>query len=838
MWKRRLGLWLAFLILYAATTSGDILPADSGEFQLTAARWGIAHPPGYPLYTLTSALWMRLIAPLGTPYYRVNLLSAALAATTLLLTFEAVHTWARAWGYPRRAAHIGGLTAALLLGGAATFWAQATIANIRMPAALFTAWGFLTLARRARPHPPTEAPDLIPLALILGLGVGHHPSLIFTASGWGLYLLLRDPTLPIHPRRWWRAALVGLGAWAVPQLYLILRGSDPTAPLSPGDLHTWHGFWHHVLARGFGGDMFAYATPADLALRLPLLPTLFRLQFPTPYLIAALLAEAWLIRRHPRLGLTFLTSWSVHTFVTITYRAPQTVEYLMPAYLPVVLTLGLGTAALVTRLPPAAPLILLPLLLRLPHAAPDFVALANDPAVRARTAPLLEAAPPHALLLADWRWATPLWLLQQVDGLRPDVEVAYVYPTSDDYEADWRRRAEAAGTRPVLTTHAYAWEGWTFAPVGGGFRLYPRPLREHPALPGYLPLEGGELGPVRLLAYRWWRDGRRSPWEPGQTVELTLAWTATGPQQPPPSLTVRLWDANGHLLAQADRFLGGDTAPGETRYTRFTLALPPDRCDGTAAPTVGLYTVEGGQFHDLGTLRLPAQPVRCRFPRLPVERPHPGLAWPGGPILTGADYDVRGDTAALYLHWCGPGDPLLVSTGAVTATVGALGAARCQTVRLPSSPEAPPHLTLRRLDGTPTRLLSLPLPAPRPDDRYLPYGDALVLTGLRLRTTADRLLVTLRWRATRPLADDYAISVRLLAADGHWLAVHDYQPALSTLPTLKWVRRGATIRDPHPFPGADPASIDRIAVAVYERFRLTPLPSLNGDVSEAPPPEP
>ena len=52
-------LWLTFFTLYAATTARDVLPADSGEFQLTAATWGIAHPPGYPLYTVASALWMR-----------------------------------------------------------------------------------------------------------------------------------------------------------------------------------------------------------------------------------------------------------------------------------------------------------------------------------------------------------------------------------------------------------------------------------------------------------------------------------------------------------------------------------------------------------------------------------------------------------------------------------------------------------------------------------------------------------------------------------------------------------------------------------------------------------
>ncbi len=55
-------LWLAFFLFYAATAGQDILPADSGEFQLITAKWGIAHPPGYPLYTLIGALWSHLIS--------------------------------------------------------------------------------------------------------------------------------------------------------------------------------------------------------------------------------------------------------------------------------------------------------------------------------------------------------------------------------------------------------------------------------------------------------------------------------------------------------------------------------------------------------------------------------------------------------------------------------------------------------------------------------------------------------------------------------------------------------------------------------------------------------
>ena len=488
---RLLLLWLTFFTLYAATTARDVLPADSGEFQLTAATWGIAHPPGYPLYTVASALWMRLV-PIGAAVFRVNLFSAALAATTLVLIAAAVRTWAMTWGFTSRAAQAGGVAAALLFGSASTFWAQATIANIRMPTMLFVAWGFLALARyRAtltlnacvgsqsdalpdadcdprKTSDGSKIPPLLELALALGLGVGHHPSLIFVAVGWALYLLLIDPRLFIQPRRWWKAALIAALAWFIPQLYLPLRGSMANVPLAPGDLATWSGFWHHVLARGFEGDMFAFATASDLALRLPLLPTLFRLQFPPVFLVAIGLSWLWLFRRDGKLAAAFLLAWALHTFVTITYRAPQTIEYLMPAYAPMALVFGLGVSGIANkesvnqRIQNHASRItcyvlcitFLVLLLRLVTRVPDFAVLAADTSIRDRTAPLFEAAAaePDALILADWHWATPLWVLQQVEGRNPQVEVAYVYPVAgEEYESVWRQRAEEAADRPLFS---------------------------------------------------------------------------------------------------------------------------------------------------------------------------------------------------------------------------------------------------------------------------------------------------------------------------------------------------------------------------------------------------
>ena len=121
-------LGLIFFALYLFTRVPSVLPADSGEFQLVAWKLGIAHPPGYPLYTIVGWLLSRFFA---SPAFALNLLSAALAAVTLVIVSRTVQTLT--------GSITAGILAAALLGVSTTFWAQATTANIRMPAAFFTA---------------------------------------------------------------------------------------------------------------------------------------------------------------------------------------------------------------------------------------------------------------------------------------------------------------------------------------------------------------------------------------------------------------------------------------------------------------------------------------------------------------------------------------------------------------------------------------------------------------------------------------------------------------------------------------------------------------------------
>ena len=58
-----LSVFVASLFVYAATAARSVYWGDSAELVAVAHTLGIAHPPGYPLYTLLRAFFVRL--PLG-----------------------------------------------------------------------------------------------------------------------------------------------------------------------------------------------------------------------------------------------------------------------------------------------------------------------------------------------------------------------------------------------------------------------------------------------------------------------------------------------------------------------------------------------------------------------------------------------------------------------------------------------------------------------------------------------------------------------------------------------------------------------------------------------------
>src|SRR3989344_5676375 len=75
------------LTVYILTLSRSVYFGDSGEFIAVAKVLGIAHPPGYPLYTMIAHLFTYL--PFGNIAFRVNLFSAVTSSLTIVVVYFA-----------------------------------------------------------------------------------------------------------------------------------------------------------------------------------------------------------------------------------------------------------------------------------------------------------------------------------------------------------------------------------------------------------------------------------------------------------------------------------------------------------------------------------------------------------------------------------------------------------------------------------------------------------------------------------------------------------------------------------------------------------------------------
>lgn len=830
-------LFLAFLALYTVTLAQGVLPADGGELQAVAAQLGVAHPPGFALYTVLAHLATRLPLP-GSVALKVNFYSAVTAAATVTLVYLS------AYALTRRAA--AGLAAALALGTATTFWAQAVTANVRSLTAFFAALAlFITLAARnwkretekQQGQTVAQGKEAAPfsrlttaLALTLSLGVVHHASLLFMAAVFVAAYLLLDSEILRTPGRWLRP-LLAVVAGLLPLLYFPLRATAAVRGASP-DLATWDGFWRHVLALGFQGDLFHFLSPQLLWLRLRVMADVMAFQFHPLLLAAMALGMAVLLRRDRWLAFLLGGSFALHTLITATYRAPQTVEYLLPAYVPAVLLLAAaagwnsdlsGKSAAIWR-DVFRPLLLTALLLAAVVQGVDhfgsYERLQRERVAETYASELLEAAPEDAVILADWHWATPLWYLQEVEGVRPQLSVHYVFPTTEAYGETWARRIaeEMEGGRAVVATHydAAAYGALPLPlPLGDAFLFGAEPPTTLPA--GYRPLDVTLDGAIRLLGYRL----EPETVAPTHEATLTLAWQAVVPLAAPTSLFAHLIGADGALYAQED--VGAQPQPGAEAITltQFRLTPRPGAAPGAYSVAVGAYRTGSGEqlTGEEGQERVPVGALTVTVLTRPlatenaVYRP---LA-EGGGRLVGYDWDVTlPGRPRLYLHRrseAGYRVEVQDVTGGsadMPPTVGPWGLTRQATMVAPEAAH------------------------------YVPLGQGIVWLGEGLAADeqeirpGETLVLPQRFAASRPVRSDAVVSVRLVGYEDDgvrwaWWDLADSVPGLGAIPTLKWIG-GSRIWDPHRLEVAEEATAGQTVgglVRLYDAFTGRTIPILD-----------
>ncbi|MEW6264424.1 MAG: DUF2723 domain-containing protein [Thermodesulfobacteriota bacterium] len=410
---------LPLFFLYLVTALPAIGWRDNSEFAVTAFSLGVAHPAGFPTYSLLTKVLTFL--PLAGAPFRITLASALYSLICLYILYRMIiyaptigpdeSTQSRSW------AAAGTI---LVFGLTSTLWTNSTEAEVYSLNILFLAGLFYCALRWTG-----EGRDawLYAGAFLYGLAAGNHGSVGFYLPGLLFYFLFqarRD-----IPRRLGLIAFFFLLGFSV-YLYLPLR-ADANPAFDFGHPNTWDRLLMHLTDRK---DSEAHFVAARVGLKfLDHLWIFISQTAPPVFWILGLpltLIGAWRLWRRDWPLVIFLAYASAINIFFFLHWAADLSNYL-PAFLIAAYLAGLGGSWLLSRSALGSSPLLLGSALALIFIA--WVGLRLPVQDRSRSfIPLesyradFEALPPEAITITGHQWFHQR-AYQDIMRLREDVTV-------------------------------------------------------------------------------------------------------------------------------------------------------------------------------------------------------------------------------------------------------------------------------------------------------------------------------------------------------------------------------------------------------------------------------
>lgn len=443
------GVGAGVALLYALTAARTVVFIDSGELATVSWTLGIAHPTGYPLFTLVS--WIAAHFPAGpSPIVRLNLLSALFSAAGVTAFFLlSCRIFGGRAGRGMKAAGPAGKAAsartgdpvlpaalfgALTLAFSVTYWSQsASVEVYPLHAFLLIAliWLFLeafpetdAARRREAPHAPAGGRAHL-FAYVLGLSFANHMSTIYLAPA---FLVL-----------YFRRRGGGRGAWTALfrlapafllglSVYLFLPVRAASGPLMNwGDPSGVEAFLRHLSGKQYSVWIFSSAETAgrQLAYFFGTLGAEFSYAPP----VLALWGLAFLYRRHRDLFLLIFLLFAGCLAFAVNYDINDIASYFLLAYIATAFAAAAGLFAILTALrgrARAALLVVSAIFLAWQGARTHPDADQSGLRLVDQYARSILTASDTGGIVISYQWdyfVSASYYLQVVEGVRPDVMV-------------------------------------------------------------------------------------------------------------------------------------------------------------------------------------------------------------------------------------------------------------------------------------------------------------------------------------------------------------------------------------------------------------------------------
>ncbi|MDY7078883.1 MAG: DUF2723 domain-containing protein [Chloroflexota bacterium] len=855
-WIPPTALGLVVMGLYLHTLLPSVGQADTFEFQVIVPLLRVAHPTGYPLYVLLGKLFTLL--PLGNVAWRVSLASAVFATTAVLVLYALLLRLTAQW--------LPAFLAALAFAFSSTFWSQAIVAEVYALHNLLLVvilWLLFLLSEGDRGR---EAHRWQVIFFLIGLSFTNHLTTALLLPSVAIALLWDRPRL--RPKDWLIAGvflILGLSVY----LFIPLRWPA----LNRGEWMKLPEFISYVTGGQFHGALRLNGWRDPV--RWSIVGRLLREPFGWIGLGLAAAGVMGLAARQRRaLALTGVAFLAFFLY-GLDYYVPDISVFLLPAHLILAVWIGAGVVYLsdiASRLSSFATHHSL-LDVGYPIFITCYLSFSLLPLSRIWVnLPLVDQSHnqggytwgqyvlslPLSLdsaVLADVEKFAPLYYLQQIEGMRPDLDLL-LFGSEEHYYVELAARLEA-GQTIYLARYLPNLDGLHLRSLGPLVEVRD-PVFVKNQVSGEASARFGEG--IRLL------DAELNADSLGRAMHhLTLHWQADTQVSGDFVVRLRLVDTEGQVRWESDgaRPVGGlyptNAWPVGVAISDYHAVLPPPWLPrGVYGLEVGLFPpfgdaglgIDGGATAWLALDTLEIARPSGSLPPLPHER---RFGFADGGWLTGYNLSDEAPAGASFVadfSWHGVEtdeevrltwvDTLGQEVGVAVfpLTAGVLRSHHVVTVPQRSG-DYTLHVGLTGEDAHCGWLASPADDCPFATVKVTPAQEGLAnFAGLVLLLDAgigqssvqpgDSVPVALRWRGLRAMDEDYTVSVQLIGPDGRLHGQVDMWPVQGSYPTSRW-SSGEELGDPYEVrlaPDAPPGDY-RVEVGWYLLATMQRLPVLD-----------
>ncbi len=567
-------IFVGTLIAYSRSLMPGTVGGDAGELQYAGPLLALVHPTGQPLYVLIGKAWTEFWH-LRSAAYEMNLLAAiSTAAGCGLITYFLTRLYGSFW--------IGAVTG-LTLGFGGTIWGQAVLAdkygfNVFLATLIIglTLWWDHT----HRTHKEHSNPILYGLCIAFAIGLLHHRSLVLFAPGIAVVVIYH---LKAELWRNWQRTLICIALVLLPPLLIYstvlpaLRANAATPLLwQPQSTSDWINFLleRHVLS----GEALVFDDSRAIGEQVGIyLDTLFN-DYTLVVFIIGVFGMIGLFREARTAAAFLLMSYFLQAFLSANFRGnDRQFTYYLPSFVTLLYGYGYGLCiiwfwwrrwidqsshkTLLIGLRSVVPIIGIAAIFALPiytfsETYPDkrTEAIYGEPLDIWRTTLKtgnqgerltagMQYLPENAVLASDWEQVTMLWYKQQVEGVRPDLEILYPIERYADYIETEREIC--------LARHIPVGEEWYPSNVGALVCLWREPLTETPRnmIPvgqTLIDLAGTEI--LELTGY----VSDLPVYPAGTHAPVTIIWRALTDVEKDYSISLQILDESWNLIYSKD----------------------------------------------------------------------------------------------------------------------------------------------------------------------------------------------------------------------------------------------------------------------------------------------